>query len=99
MLIVASSTDAADAELQGLLGRELPDNAEHSRALELMRAHPAMSKAQAEADRWAQLGIDSLEEIRELAKRNPDVFASPERVAAVLSALEMICRSTAHREV
>jgi heptaprenyl diphosphate synthase len=99
MLIVASSTDAADAELQGLLGRELPDNAEHSRALELMRAHPAMSKAQAEADRWAQLAIDSLDEIRELAVKNPAAFATPDRVEAVLSALEMICRSTAHREV
>lgn len=99
MLIVASTSTEADSELRGLLGRELPDDAEHARALELMRAHPAMEAAQQEADRWAGLAVRSLDEIRTLSSQHPNLFAQPDRVEAVLAALEMICRSTAHREV
>ena len=99
MLLVAESVDDSDAELKALLGRELPDDADHQRALELMRAHPAMIAAQSEADRWAGLAIESLAQIRHMAQQSPDLFASPDRVEAVLAALEMVCRSTAHREV
>ena len=99
MLLVAASNDDSDSELKALLGRELPDDVDHQRALELMRAHPAMVAAQAEADRWAALAIDSLAEIRHMAGQTPEMFATPDRVEAVLTALELVCRSTAHREV
>jgi heptaprenyl diphosphate synthase len=99
MLMVASTFNEADAELRALLGRELPDDDEHARALELMRAHPAMEEAQKEANRWATLAVGCLDDIRKLSSQQPELFADSARVEAVLSALEMICRSTAHREV
>ncbi len=47
------SNDPADARLQDLLTRPLPDDAEHAQALELLRAHTGVEQARAEARRWA----------------------------------------------
>ena len=52
-LIALSGTDPVDAELRDLLSRPLPDDAEHARALALLRAHPALVEAKAEAVHWA----------------------------------------------
>jgi len=97
MLLVQAASRTEDSELLALLGRELND-VEHARALELMRAHSAMTDAQAEADRYAGLAIESLHRIREIA-RSSSGFAPENRVDAVISALEAVCRSTASRAV
>ena len=99
MLLVQAQSRSEDAELLGLLGRELPDDAEHARALELMRAHPAMAQAEAEAQKFAERAIDQLSAIRALAEVAPMHFAATDRVAAVLEALEGVCLSTISREV
>ena len=61
-LIVLSST-ASDDRLVDLLGRPLPDDAEHAEALELLRAHPALDQARVEARRWADGARESLKEL------------------------------------
>ena len=99
MLLVQAQSRSEDAELLGLLGRELPDDAEHARALELMRAHPAMALAEAEAQKFAERAIDQLSAIRALADVAPMHFATADRVASVLEALEGVCLSTISREV
>ncbi len=53
-------SDPADARLQELLRRPLPDDAEHAEALRLLRAHPAVDMARAEARRWADDARDVL---------------------------------------
>ena len=40
--------------LQSLLGRPLPDDAEHAEALALLRAHPAIDEARAQAHLWSE---------------------------------------------
>ena len=60
-LVALTSTDAADARLQDLVSRPLPDDAEHAEALELLRAHPALDVARAEARRWSDLARECLE--------------------------------------
>jgi heptaprenyl diphosphate synthase len=50
-LLVLESQNPADDELKSLLRRPLEDEAEVARALELLRAHPAMDKAKAEVSR------------------------------------------------
>jgi heptaprenyl diphosphate synthase len=52
-LIALESPTAADARLRELLGRPLDDDAEHAEALALLRSHPAVEEARAEARRWA----------------------------------------------
>lgn len=99
MLIVKSDNKPEDKELIGLLGRPLPDDKEHSRALELLRAHPAMKKAQAEADRYASQAVSQLEVISKLAAANPEVFADSKTIEAVIAALRDVCESTANRAV
>lgn len=99
MLLVKAENSPADAELIELLGRPLPDDKDHARALELMRKHPAMKLAQAEADRYAAVAISQLENIKEIAAENPADFADIETVNSVIAALTSVCESTAHREV
>lgn len=99
MLLVQAAARAEDAELLGLLGRELPDDQEHSRALELLRAHPAMDAAQQSAQDYAQRAIDQLHALAALAEQAPTHFAPASRVAAVLEALEDICANTVSRGV
>lgn len=52
-LYALQSEDPADARLQELLGRPLPDDAEHAEALQLLRGHQGVESARAEARRWA----------------------------------------------
>lgn len=52
-LIALSKSDPESARLRELLSRPLPDNAEHSEALELLRAHDSLEEARLEARRWA----------------------------------------------
>jgi len=49
-----ASDHVEDAELQELLQRPLIDDADHARALILLRQHEAVAEARAEAHRWAQ---------------------------------------------
>lgn len=60
-LYVLASTDPADARLQELLGRPLPDDAEHGEALRLLRAHPGIEAARKEARAWSDSARDLLE--------------------------------------
>ena len=98
MLLVVAAGRAEDAELLGLLGRPLPSDTDHARALELMRAHPAMKNAQANAKKYAEEAIGHLEKVRELS-RTEQGFADAAQVDAIINALQKICRDTADREV
>ncbi len=53
VLYARASTDPADARLIELTSGPIPDDSEHAEALALLRAHPAMTQARAEAHRWA----------------------------------------------
>jgi heptaprenyl diphosphate synthase len=53
MLHVLASDDPADARLQELLRSDLTDDALHAEALALLRANPAMDRARADLQRWA----------------------------------------------
>ena len=53
VLYARQSTDPADSRLIELTSGPIPDDADHSEALALLRAHPAMAHARAEAHRWA----------------------------------------------
>ncbi|MEY4323314.1 MAG: hypothetical protein RL410_1095 [Actinomycetota bacterium] len=97
MLLVQQAARVEDAELLGLLGRALPDDRDHSRALELMRAHAAMKEAQGVARKYAEDAIAQLNKVRALS--SDAGFASLEQVEQVLTTLEKICRTTADREV
>jgi len=48
------STDPGDAYLRELLGTDLRDHGRHAEALALLRRHPAMDQARADAVRWAE---------------------------------------------
>jgi heptaprenyl diphosphate synthase len=53
VLYARQSTDPADARLIELTSGPIHDDAEHSEALALLRAHRALGRARAEAHRWA----------------------------------------------
>jgi hypothetical protein len=97
--MVQAANKPEDVELIELLGRPLPDDKEHSRALELMRKNAAMNAAQAEADRYATLAIEHLGAIKKLANENPADFADSKTVDDVIAALTDVCESTANRVV
>lgn len=59
-LIAMRSTDPADARLQDLLSRPLPDDAEHIEAIELLAQHPAFEEARAVARSWADDARESI---------------------------------------
>jgi heptaprenyl diphosphate synthase len=59
-LIALTSTDPTDARLQDLLSRPLTDDAEHAEALQLLRAHPGLDAARAEARRWSDSARECL---------------------------------------
>ncbi len=52
-LLAMKSRDPADARLQELLSRPLPDDAEHAEALRLLQAHSAIAEARQVARSWA----------------------------------------------
>ena len=68
-LLVQAADDPADARLRELIGRRLTDPDELAEALALMRAHPALARAQAEVDRRAQLAKELLSQLPECAAR------------------------------
>ena len=72
-LIALTSDDPADARLQSLLSRPIPDDDEHAEALALLRAHPALDEARLEARRWADLARESLATLPDIPAR--DVLA------------------------
>ncbi|HEX6889001.1 MAG TPA: polyprenyl synthetase family protein [Candidatus Nanopelagicales bacterium] len=53
VLHARTSTDPTDARLLALTAAPIHDDAEHAEALALLRAHPAIELARAEAHRWA----------------------------------------------
>ncbi|MCI0687246.1 MAG: polyprenyl synthetase family protein [Sporichthyaceae bacterium] len=53
VLYMLAANDSADERLRMLLAGGLRDDGEHAEALELLRAHPAMGQARADARRWA----------------------------------------------
>ncbi len=59
-----------DRRLRELLSRPLPDDAEHAEALALLRSHPAIESARAEANRWADSARGELTSLPEGAARD-----------------------------
>ena len=53
VLLVRRDARAQDGRLLALLDSDLEDDTDHAEALQLLRAHPALSAAQAEVERWA----------------------------------------------
>ncbi|MHB1067247.1 MAG: polyprenyl synthetase family protein [Candidatus Nanopelagicales bacterium] len=68
-LIALTSHEPADARLQDLLRRPLADHAEHVEALELLRGHPALDQARAQARRWADSARSCLDPLPDGAAR------------------------------
>ncbi len=68
-LVALGGTDPADARLRDLLSRPLPDDAEHAEALTLLRAHPALQEAQAQARQWAAQARDELAALPDIPAR------------------------------
>ncbi len=75
-LYAVAGTEPADARLRDLLQRPLPDDGEHAEALSLLRAHPAIELARAEAQRYAALARQELASLPAIPAR---------------SVLEMLC--------
>ncbi len=99
MLLVQAENKPEDTELIALLGRPLPEDSDHTRALELLRKHPAMQAAQAEADRYAAIAVAQLEVIKNLSLEIPNDFADSKTIDAVIAALTDVCATTANRAV
>ena len=98
MLLVAEQASAEDTELLSLLGRELNDD-EHTRALTLLRQHPAIEAARMEAQKYADGAAAELNVLRNLAAADSTHFADLDRVNSVLAALEEFCANTVSRSV
>jgi heptaprenyl diphosphate synthase len=60
VLYARRSTDPGDSRLLALTSGPISDPADHAEALALLRAHPAMEQARAEARRWADDARNSL---------------------------------------
>jgi heptaprenyl diphosphate synthase len=69
-LLALTSTDPADARLQELLSRPIPDDAEHAEALRLLRAHPAVAEARSQALHWSQAAREALLSLPEVPARD-----------------------------
>ncbi len=76
VLYARTSTDPDDARLIELTSGPIHDDADHAEALALLRAHPAMRRARAEARRWADDARALLDDLPSGAARD---------------ALEMLC--------
>jgi heptaprenyl diphosphate synthase len=82
MLYVRQSGDPVDERLRALLSGPISDDGDHAEALSLLRAHPAMDRARADVQRWA-------DEAREVVAPLPDVPAK--------RALEAVCDQAVNR--
>ena len=69
MLYALSDADPSNARLRELLGRPLPDDAEHAEALALLRAHPALEDAREEARRWSGRARNELDALPDIPAR------------------------------
>ena len=69
VLMALAGTDPADQRLRDLLAGPLVDDDEHAEALSLLRAHPAMEQARAEARRWSDDARQSLQALPESTVR------------------------------
>ena len=69
MLYALSDADPSNARLRELLGRPLPDDAEHAEALALLRAHPALEDAREEARRWSARARNELDALPDIPAR------------------------------
>jgi heptaprenyl diphosphate synthase len=69
-LIAQSGAEPADERLRELISRPLPDDDEHAQALALLRAHPALAEAKAEAGRWAREARACLQDLPEGSARS-----------------------------
>lgn len=70
VILARRSTDPADAELVRLLSGPITDDVEVSRALDALRAHPAMDEARAVVQAEADASRALLEKLPESAARN-----------------------------
>ena len=72
-LVALTSDDPADARLQELLSRPIPDDAEHAEALALLRGHAGIIEARHQARAWS----DSARELLDALPAGPanDVLA------------------------
>jgi len=68
-LLALASDDPADGRLQELLAGPLPDEADHSEALELLLSHPAVGHARLEARRWADAARQTLDRLPDIPAR------------------------------
>lgn len=68
-LIALAGDDAQSARLRDLLSRPLPDDGEHAEALALLRSHPALVAAQAEAVRWSGIARNQLDSLPDTPAR------------------------------
>jgi heptaprenyl diphosphate synthase len=84
VLMALESEDPADARLRDLLQAPLTDDVLHAEALALLRAHPAMEAARAEARRWADDARATLAPLPE---------------GSVRTALEALCDTVVQRAV
>lgn len=69
MLYALHGDDSSSDRLRSLLGRPLPDDAEHAEALALLRAHPALEAAREEARRWSTLARNELDGLPDIPAR------------------------------
>lgn len=69
MLYALADADSSNARLRELLGRPLPDDAEHAEALALLRAHPALEDARQEARRWSARARNELDALPDIPAR------------------------------
>jgi heptaprenyl diphosphate synthase len=82
VLLALRSSVQQDERLRDLLAGPIPDDDDHREALALLRAHPAMAEAAAEARRWASDARESL---------------TPLPAGAARAALEALCDSVVSR--
>lgn len=69
VLDVRQGTDPADARLRALLSGPITAADDHAEALRLLRAHPAMGRARAEVQRWADDAREALAPLPDIPAR------------------------------
>jgi heptaprenyl diphosphate synthase len=62
-LVALTSSDPADARLQELLGRPIPDEREHAEALALLRSHAGIEEARHRARAWSDSARELLDSL------------------------------------
>ncbi|MGV1005747.1 MAG: polyprenyl synthetase family protein [Candidatus Nanopelagicales bacterium] len=70
VLDVRGTPEAADARLLALIAAPISDDADHAEALRLLRKHPAVRRARAEAHRWSEDARTSLHRLPPIPARD-----------------------------